>query len=306
MNTLSLKNRDKTISQQLGELDDFEEQTKPKVSEHSPHAAQPHRPGASPKEMLTTVSKCYLLHALEKNSQPLHPNYREALLKSGNLAPVLLFRKCIQLTKHCPDVVARMEEIGFLTLRDFQSHMMFWTSIMTDAAFVARIELGRFAKKYNTIDEELERDAYGKAHPIVADVPLFDRAAMERELQVFESEMEDSLPEEKSYASSPEDVYEAVEAIQAWMLHGLYSLKVFSDRSTGGAARKYHNIDEGMPLKVKVLINADGDKVRIPIIKLDDYVDEENRKWALKQRERAESLEATTTMTREQYLAARG
>lgn len=315
MSTLSLKNKPITKTS-FTDLDDFVEVTR---KDHKPShragrsdcehidvtAQRKTPPVTNPVDLLTDVSRGYLVEALEKATAPMHPNFRAALVKSNNLAPVLFYKQAAKLTIDVEDPVKRIEEIGYLTLKDFRAHMMFWSALMSDVAFFARGEYLKLSRSVPKSDFDADVDAYNRAHPIAADVPVFDRGEAERQLAVFMSEMVDSTPEVELYANSAAEVLEAVSAIQEWILHGLYRLPVFSNIDTGAASRKYYSIDEGMPLKVIILVNDEGNKVRIPVTRFTDYVEEENRKWALKQRAQREAEEITHEMTREQYLATR-
>lgn len=165
--------------------------------------------------LLTNTSLRYLASALDKVTEPMHPNFARALKPDQ-----LRMHQTIRITAaraydaNKGAVRATIVAIGKALKGDVQAYVTFYKGLASDAAFAAHMDCRLLQKSVSSeaMDEGL--DAMGEEHPIdSADIGAFDNAEATRA-----APREDYAGDQpEPIATSIEDAYEAIEGVQAWI-----------------------------------------------------------------------------------------
>lgn len=161
--------------------------------------------------LLNATALLYLEAALDKETQPLHPNFA-ATLGEKQLSMHTLIRAACAHTLEEKNPKLRAIQIGRHLRNDTTAFVTFWKDVMGSCAFSAHMEAGLHERTVSpdSIDDAL--DAMGDEHPITDDTPLFDASKPQAEREEYAGPSDGS-----TISDSLEDATEAVEGIQAWI-----------------------------------------------------------------------------------------
>lgn len=230
----------------------------------------------APRPFLTNTALKYLGAAFEKARAPLHPNF------VAKITPTTLgMYKAIQATANetfKANRDASPKRLIVVTSKalanDTRSYIQFWKDIASNSAFAARmdllalkqaIDIDAVEAKLNSMLDDYEEDGLD-----AIDLPVYDATDAQRASprEAYAGETVEPL------ATSENDVYEAINVIQAWCGVAVSS---FNDDQ-----QQYWGVDGLFPFaQERIADNVFGSKY-IPIRDFDDYVAWSDKQYRLK------------------------
>lgn len=201
-----------------------------------------------PNTMLTPTALKYLTHALNKNAEPLHPNFRRSIRTEEQLQFQLHLRAtCGRIidTVGLGNPRLTAVEIGKALKTDARAYVQFFKNLATDAAFAAHMDCLAFTRSIDadaidhTLDSMIEDDEAPK-HPITSELPVHDRAAIERDAPREAYAGGDDSMRPEPIADDELDAVDAIERLQAWLGLSVTSMKP--------EQREYWGVDGLFPL----------------------------------------------------------
>ena len=230
--------------------------------------------------MNTNTSLLYLGLAINKASDPMHPNFRRAIEKNPkNLlmhqAIRLAAAKAVDANKGNPRgaIVATLKALS----NDTQSYVTFLKGLGSDVAFAAHMDCVQFDRANAAVDSEsLEEglDAMGVVHEIVDDVPAYDAADGQRAAAREPYAGGDAPP---PVANSLQDAYAGVIAAQAWLTLAVAGMPEDS--------QVYWGVDGLLPFAQRREESAiPGEFNYVPVRDFDEYRELQRALWKQKQR----------------------
>lgn len=230
--------------------------------------------------MNTNTSLLYLGLAINKASDPMHPNFRRAIEKNPkNLlmhqAIRLAAAKAVDANKGNPRgaIVATLKALS----NDTQSYVMFLKGLAGDVAFAAHMDCVQFDRANAAVDSEsldAGLDAMGVVHEIVDDVPAYDAADGQRAAAREPYAGGDAPP---PVANSLQDAYAGVIAAQAWLTLAVAGMPEDS--------QVYWGVDGLLPFAQRREESAiPGEFNYVPVRDFDEYRELQRALWKQKQR----------------------
>lgn len=230
--------------------------------------------------MNTNTSLLYLGLAINKASDPMHPNFRRAIEKNPkNLlmhqAIRLAAAKAVDANKGNPRgaIVATLKALS----NDTQSYVTFLKGLAGDVAFAAHMDCVQFDRANAAVDSEsldAGLDAMGVVHEIVDDVPAYDAADGQRAAAREPYAGGDAPP---PVANSLQDAYAGVIAAQAWLTLAVAGMPEDS--------QVYWGVDGLLPFAQRREESAiPGEFNYVPVRDFDEYRELQRTLWKQKQR----------------------
>lgn len=230
--------------------------------------------------MNTNTSLLYLGLAINKASDPMHPNFRRAIEKNPkNLlmhqAIRLAAAKAVDANKGNPRgaIVATLKALS----NDTQSYVTFLKGLAGDVAFAAHMDCVQFDRANAAVDSEsldAGLDAMGVVHEIVDDVPAYDAADGQRAAAREPYAGGDAPP---PVANSLQDAYAGVIAAQAWLTLAVAGMPEDS--------QVYWGVDGLLPFAQRREESAiPGEFNYVPVRDFDEYRELQRALWKAKQR----------------------
>lgn len=230
--------------------------------------------------MNTNTSLLYLGLAINKASDPMHPNFRRAIEKNPkNLlmhqAIRLAAAKAVDANKGNPRgaIVATLKALS----NDTQSYVTFLKGLAGDVAFAAHMDCVQFDRANAAVDSEsldAGLDAMGVVHEIVDDVPAYDAADGQRAAAREPYAGGDAPP---PVANSLQDAYAGVIAAQAWLTLAVAGMPEDS--------QVYWGVDGLLPFAQRREESAiPGEFNYVPVRDFDEYRELQRALWKQKQR----------------------
>lgn len=230
--------------------------------------------------MNTNTSLLYLGLAINKASDPMHPNFRRAIEKNPkNLLMHQSIRlaaaKAVDANKGNPRgaIVATLKALS----NDTQSYVTFLKGLAGDVAFAAHMDCVQFDRANAAVDSEsldAGLDAMGVVHEIVDDVPAYDAADGQRAAAREPYAGGDAPP---PVANSLQDAYAGVIAAQAWLTLAVAGMPEDS--------QVYWGVDGLLPFAQRREESAiPGEFNYVPVRDFDEYRELQRALWKQKQR----------------------
>lgn len=205
-------------------------------------------PPKAPSTILTPTALGYLTRALEKNAEPLHPNFRRSIRNEEQLQFQLHLRAVCgriidTLGLSNPRLVA--VEIGKALKTDARAYIQFFKNLATDAAFAAHMDCLSFTRNIDpdSVDHSLNTmitDDEADTHTITDDVPMYDRSMLERDAAREDYAGGDDSMRVAPIADDEFDAIDGIERLQAWLGLSITSMKP--------EQREYWGVDGLFPL----------------------------------------------------------
>ena len=230
--------------------------------------------------MNTNTSLLYLGLAINKASDPMHPNFRRAIEKNAkNLlmhqAIRLAAAKAVDANKGNPRgaIVATLKALS----NDTQSYVTFLKGLGSDVAFAAHMDCVQFDRANAAVDPaSLDEglDAMGVTHEIVDDVPAYDAADGQRAAAREPYAGGEAPP---PVADSLQDAYAGVIAAQAWLTLAVAGMPEDS--------QVYWGVDGLLPFASRKEESViPGEFNYVPVRDFDEYRELQRAIWKQKQR----------------------
>jgi hypothetical protein len=159
------------------------------------------------------IEQRYLDLALDKISQPLHPNFVRAA-SASTLQVYRRFQGALKIADAAlmgdPKKVAIA--VGRSIKDDARTYVTFWMTLLSNVAFAGHMDALMIERSVNPDALESSLDAMGDEHQAeLGDEPNFDRARNEHNTRDRE------IPQPETIASNFDEIYEAMRSIQAWV-----------------------------------------------------------------------------------------
>lgn len=162
----------------------------------------------------------YLDAALDKLTQPLHPNF----IRAASADTLKVYRRIQGAVKLADEAKLSSSKltaiaVGKAIKDDARTYVTFWTTLMSNVAFAGHMDCLNIERTLNPDQVESALDAMGDEHPFApGDEPGFDKAAKTHLHVGCSGELEERGPDEdQAISTNFDEIYEATHSIQSWI-----------------------------------------------------------------------------------------
>lgn len=230
--------------------------------------------------MNTNTSLLYLGLAINKASDPMHPNFVRAISKNPKNLLMhqgirLAAARAVDANPKNPRgaIVATLKALS----NDTQAYVTFLKGLASDVAFAAHMDCVQYDRIEAAVDSEVldvGLDAMGVEHAIIDDVPAHDVGDAQRAAP-REPYSGGDAPE--PVADSLQDAYAGVIAAQAWLTLAVANMPEDS--------QQYWGVDGLLPLAQRKEESViPGEFNYVPVRDFDEYRELQRALWKAKQR----------------------